>query len=141
MNMRLEQSSPIAGYLTPSRSTETLSGSTESGNRSDQQQQNKALHPTAYSPLVPRSLSAAGELVVVPPLLMREAKGKVLGSSQTGTLWRWRVARLRRAVCGLSAVLALLTGTTNHCTGLPAVSSFVLCFCSGDTWLQLAGSR
>jgi hypothetical protein len=27
-----------------------------------QQQANKALHPTAYSPLVPRSLSAAGEL-------------------------------------------------------------------------------
>jgi len=27
-----------------------------------QQQPNKALHPTAYSPLVPRSLSAAGEL-------------------------------------------------------------------------------
>ena len=27
-----------------------------------QQRQNKALHPTAYSPLVPRSLSAAGEL-------------------------------------------------------------------------------
>jgi len=25
-------------------------------------QHNKALHPTAYSPLVPRSLSAAGEL-------------------------------------------------------------------------------
>ena len=27
-----------------------------------QQPSNKALHPTAYSPLVPRSLSAAGEL-------------------------------------------------------------------------------
>jgi hypothetical protein len=27
-----------------------------------QRQQNKALHPTAYSPLVPRSLPAAGEL-------------------------------------------------------------------------------
>jgi len=27
-----------------------------------QLQHNKALHPTTYSPLVPRSLSAAGEL-------------------------------------------------------------------------------
>jgi len=30
--------------------------------RAGKQQENKALHPTAYSPLVPRSLPAAGEL-------------------------------------------------------------------------------
>jgi hypothetical protein len=32
------------------------------GSAAYQQRQNKALHPTAYSPLVPRSLPAAGEL-------------------------------------------------------------------------------
>ena len=35
---------------------------TGAATRSQQQQANKTLHPTAYSPLVPRSLSAADEL-------------------------------------------------------------------------------
>ena len=38
---------------------------TNDSSKSDQQQQNKALHPTAYSPLVPRSLAGAGEFSVV----------------------------------------------------------------------------
>jgi len=114
----------------------------QAGRESHQLQHNKALHPTAYSPLVPRSLSAAGELsrcvaapalnvkqAVLWPLIFGGVKSKLVASG-------FRRARLgcSGAAFGLRKAKQINSDTTRRCTRPPPVWFFLQRFGSAGSW-------